>query len=41
MPYKTVESFPINTEYNDIDNNISDEDAARGIIKELNTGIDR
>ena len=41
MPYKTVESFPINTEHSNIANNLNDEDAARGIIKELNTGIDR
>ena len=41
MPYKTIESFPINTEHSNIANNLNDEDAARGIIKELNTGIDR
>ena len=38
---KKVESFPINTKYSKLAINLNDEDAARGIIKDLNTGIDR
>ena len=38
---KEFEKLLINDKYNHLSININNEDAARGIIKELNTGIDR
>ena len=38
---KEIESFPMNTEYSNLSVNLKHEDIERGIIKDLNTGIDR
>ncbi|MDB9761552.1 hypothetical protein OAC06_01930 [Alphaproteobacteria bacterium] len=41
MNSNKVESFPVNTKYSKLAISLNNEDAARGIIKDLNTGIDR